>query len=104
MGKRAENKIKLAMYLDKDLKAEFKKLTEQNKTCMSDVLLEAIENYERKVVITNIAIKVEYKTIINIDDKTVIKKLNLGGNNIEDTRIKRINRIKSFRFSKENRD
>ena len=45
MGKRAENKIKLAMYLDKDLKAEFKKLTEQNKTCMSDVLLEAKENY-----------------------------------------------------------
>lgn len=47
MGKRAENKVKLAMYLDKDLKAEFKKLTELNKTCMSDILLEAIESYVR---------------------------------------------------------
>lgn len=45
MGKRAENKTKIDMWLDKDLKNKFKELTIQNKTCMSDVILEAIENY-----------------------------------------------------------
>lgn len=45
MGKRAENKTKIDMWLDKDLKNKFKELTIKNKTCMSDVLVQAIENY-----------------------------------------------------------
>lgn len=45
MGKRAENKVQLKMYVDGELKDTFKKLTEVNKTCMTDVLLQTIENY-----------------------------------------------------------
>ena len=45
MNQRADNKVKLNMYLDSNLKDKFKKLTEANKTCMSDVIVQAIENY-----------------------------------------------------------
>lgn len=45
MGKRADNKVKLNMYLDGDLKDTFRKVTEVNKTCMTDVIVQAIENY-----------------------------------------------------------
>lgn len=48
MGKRADNKTGLQIYVDKDFKAKFKKITEQNKTCMSDVILQAIQNYVRE--------------------------------------------------------
>lgn len=45
MNQRADNKVKLNMYLDSNLKDAFKKLTEANKTCMTDVLLQTIQNY-----------------------------------------------------------
>lgn len=45
MGKRAENKTKIDMWLDRDLKNRFKELTIKDNTCMSDVILEAIQNY-----------------------------------------------------------
>lgn len=42
---RAENKVPFNTYIDKDLKARFKKATEQNKDSMVDVVVQAIENY-----------------------------------------------------------
>lgn len=45
LGKRADNKVKLNMYLDGDLKDTFRQVTEVNKTCMTDVIVQAIENY-----------------------------------------------------------
>ena len=48
MGKRADNKTMVGIYVDKDLKDTFKKLTEVNKTCMADILVQAIENYVKE--------------------------------------------------------
>lgn len=48
MGKRADNKTGLQIYVDKDFKATFKKIAEKNKTCMSDVILQAIQNYVKE--------------------------------------------------------
>lgn len=45
LGKRAENKTMVGIYVDKDLKNTFKQITESNKTCMADVIVQAIENY-----------------------------------------------------------
>lgn len=48
MGKRADNKVAYSFHYDKDLKEKFKKITEENKTCMADILVQAIENYVKK--------------------------------------------------------
>lgn len=45
MNQRAKNKVPMLIQVDKDLKDTFKKLTEANKTCMTDVLLQTIQNY-----------------------------------------------------------
>ena len=45
MGKRAENKAPFSMYLDKDLKSKFKNVVELNNDSMTDILVDAIENY-----------------------------------------------------------
>ena len=42
---RAENKVLFTMWIDKDLRAKFKEVTEQNKTKMAKVLLECMINY-----------------------------------------------------------
>lgn len=45
LGKRAENKAPFSMYLDKDLKSKFKNVVELNNDSMTDILVDAIENY-----------------------------------------------------------
>ena len=42
---RAENKVLFTMWIDKDLRAKFKEVTEQNKTKMAKVLFEFINEY-----------------------------------------------------------
>lgn len=45
LGRRAQSKTMVGIYVDKDLKDTFKKLTEANKTCMADILVQAMQNY-----------------------------------------------------------
>lgn len=48
MGKRADNKVAYSFHYDKDLKEKFKQITESNKTCMADVIVQAIETYVKE--------------------------------------------------------
>ena len=45
MGKRAENKVLVTIWIDKDLRTKFKEVTKNNKTKMSTVLFEFINKY-----------------------------------------------------------